>query len=200
MGCTNQQHVIKAMTELEKYIQGYFGVTNEDLAAISSFFEPLSIKKGDFFLKPGWPCERLGFLHAGIMREFLPVGEKEVTKWILTAGSFATDLPGFMFNVAARFNLQALTDCELYVINAGSYRKIPHSVPRWQELEKLFITKCFAVLEERVITHLAMDAEERYLRLFSSNSQLFNVVPLQYLASMLGMTPETLSRLRKKSL
>ena len=103
-----------------------------------------------------------------------------------------------MFNLPARYYLQALADCELYVINTKNYCKIPQSVPRWPELEKLFIAKCFAVLEERVIVHIAMDAEERYLRFFSQNSELFNSVPLQYLASMLGMTPETLSRLRKK--
>ncbi|HEY1033150.1 MAG TPA: cyclic nucleotide-binding protein, partial [Flavipsychrobacter sp.] len=74
------------------------------------------------------------------------------------------------------------------------------SIPEWHKLEKLFIAKCFIILEERVNSHLFMTAEERFQQLLSLQPDLFNQVPLQYLASMLGMTPETMSRLRKKSL
>ena len=73
-------------------------------------------------------------------------------------------------------------------------------VPKWVELEKMFITKCFSILEDRILQHLSLSAEERYNQLFEFNKELFNVVPLQYLASMLGMAPETLSRIRKKSM
>ena len=109
------------------------------------------------------------------------------------------DLSSFVFHQSARWNIQALTDCELYVIDNKDYQKIGQVFPRWTELEKLFIAKCFTVLEERVLQHLSMTAEERYNQLFNLNKELFNQVPLQYLASMLGMTPETLSRLRKKA-
>lgn len=186
------------MTELEKYIQTYFGVNKGDLIKISSFFKPVSLLKNDFFLKPGRPSDRLGFVQSGVIREFVQVGDKEVTKWISTPGYFVVDLSAFIFNQPARWNIQALTECELYVIDQQNYRQIGQVIPRWQELEKLFIAKCFTVLEDRILTHLSMPAEERYKQLFQFNPELFNLVPLQYLASMLGMTPETLSRLRKK--
>jgi CRP-like cAMP-binding protein len=67
-------------------------------------------------------------------------------------------------------------------------------------LEKLFIAKCFAILEDRIFSHLSMTAEERYHFFFGNNKVLFNQVPLQYIASMLGMTPETFSRIRKRQL
>ena len=143
--------------------------------------------------------DRLGFVQTGIIREFVHIGEKEVTKWISTKGYFVVDLASFVFQQTARWNIQALTDCELYVISRKDYQKIGEVIPRWTELEKLFITKCFIVLEDRVLQHLSMSAEERYHQLFSFNQELFNQVPLQYLASMLGMTPETLSRIRKKA-
>ena len=186
------------MTELEKYIQTYFGVNKDDLSKISSFFKPFNLKKGDYFLKTGRYADRLGFVQTGIVREFVYTNDKEVSKWISTKGYFVVDLASFLFHQPARWNIQALTDCELYVIENKDYQRIGQVVPRWAELEKLFLSKCFIVLEDRILQHLSMSAEERFNQLFNYNNELFNQVPLQYLASMLGMTPETLSRLRKK--
>jgi CRP/FNR family transcriptional regulator, anaerobic regulatory protein len=64
------------------------------------------------------------------------------------------------------------------------------------ELEKMFITKCFSILEDSALLYLSLSAEEHYNQLFEFNKELFNIVPLQYLASKLGMAPETLSSLR----
>lgn len=185
---------------LTTYIQSYFGASNDDLAKIAAFFKPIHLKKGDYFLKKGGQSDRLAFVQSGIIREFVPVEGKEVTKWIATQGYFVVDLASFLFHQPARWNFQALTDCELYAIDHKNYQQLGQSVARWQELEKLFIAKCFTVLEDRIVTQLAMSAAERYQQLFQFNPELFNQVPLQYLASMLGMTPETLSRLRKKGL
>lgn len=187
------------MTELEKYIESYFGVDKNDLAKISSFFKLIKMKKGDFFLKKDRHSKRLGFVQSGILREFVSIGDKEVTKWISTKGYFVTDLSSYIFELPARWNIQALSDCEIYIIDKKDYQKIEQVVPQWVKLEKLFIAKCFIVLEDRIISHLSMTAEERYHQLFNFNQELFNQVPLQYLASMLGMTPETLSRIRKKA-
>lgn len=187
------------MTELEKYIHTYFGVDNDDIAKISSFFKPVSLRKGDYFLKTGKQSDRLGFVQSGIVREFVFVEDKEITKWISTKGYFLVDLSSFVFQKPARWNFQAFTDCELFVIDNRDYQTIGQVIPRWAELEKLFIANCFTILEDRIVTHLAMTAEERYNQLFNFNKELFNLVPLQYLASMLGMTPETFSRIRKKT-
>jgi CRP/FNR family transcriptional regulator, anaerobic regulatory protein len=125
---------------------------------------------------------------------------KEVTQWITTKGYFATDLSGFIFDKASRWTIQAITDTEAFTISKENYRKIATLVPAWAELEKLFIVRCFTILEERIFSHLSMTAEERYHSFFENNPALFNQVPLQYIASMLGMTAETFSRIRKKQL
>lgn len=190
------QHV----SELEQYIHKFFGVDKNALEQIAQFFTPTEFKKGDFFSKKGRYCNQLGFIQSGIIREYLEVNGKEVTKWISSQGYFVVDLSSFIFRKEGRWNIQALTDCEIYVINIDQYRKIGKVIPDWKELEKLFIAKCFGTLEQRIVQHLAMSAEERYNQLYNLNKELFNLVPLQYLASMLGMTPETLSRIRKKAM
>ena len=187
------------MTELEQYIQTYFEVNRQEAIDISAFFKPLKIDKGNFFLKTGKYCDKLGFVKSGIIREFAFVDHKEVTKWISTKGSFVVDMASFVFEQPAKWNIQALTDCELYVIDAADNQKIEQAVPRWQELEKFCIAKFFAGMEDRIVQLLSLLAKERYEQFFKSNRELFQQVPLQYLASMLGMAPETFSRIRRKT-
>jgi CRP/FNR family transcriptional regulator, anaerobic regulatory protein len=187
-------------SELEKYILEFLGTGAEDLSGITSFFHPVTLGKGSMFLKTGRPCDRIGFIQSGLIREYVLIGEKEVTKWIGTPGNFVVDLSGFLFQKPSRWNIQALTDCELFVLNQNDYNQLGKIIPEWDHLEKQFLGKCFTLLEDRIITHLSMSAEERYHQLFLQHGELFNQVPLQYLASMLGMTPETLSRIRKKGL
>jgi len=189
------------MTELELSIKSYFGVIDaEELSSIASLFRPELLKKGDYFLKTNKKCDRLSFIQAGFLRIFLETEDKEVTQWISTKGYFVTDLSGFIFDQPARWNIQALTDVEIYTIKKSEYEKIQTVIPRWAELEKLFIVHCFTTLEERILSHLSMTAEERYHFFFENNKELFNQVPLQYIASMLGMRPETFSRIRKNQL
>ncbi len=186
------------MTELELYINSYFGVPKDDISKISSLFNLTTLKKGDYFLKEGQICNKLSFHKSGLIRVYVTTVEKEVTQWISSTGYFITDLSGIIFNNPSKYNIQALTDCELYTIDRKIYNSLSEVIPKWDKLEKLFIARCFTALEDRIFTLLSMTAEERYKLVFEQNRELFNQVPLQYLASMMGMTPETLSRLRKK--
>lgn len=186
------------MTELDNYLQSYFGINAEDLAQITPLFKPNSLKKDAYFLKKGQNCDKLSFVQSGLIRIFVETDDKEVTQWISTEGYFVTDLSSLIFETPARWTIQALTYAELYTINKTAYNRIGKLIPTWHELEKLFIARCFAMLEDRIFTHLSMTAEERYDFFFAQNRTLFNQVPLQYIASMLGMTLETFSRIRKK--
>lgn len=188
------------MSELEQYIKSYFGVKQNDLEQIMSLFKQTTLKKADYFLKTGSSCDKLSFIKSGLLRIYVSTEEKEVTQWISTKGYFVTDLSSLIFETPARWTIQALTDSELYTISKKDYDSIGKVIPTWNELEKLFLAKCFTILEDRIFSHLSMSAEERYNFFFEHNKELFNQVPLQYLASMLGMTPETFSRIRKKNL
>jgi len=189
------------MTELEQYIKSYFGaVAMDDLKTIVSLFKSITIKKGEFLLKQGNRCDKLSFVQSGLLRMFVPTDDKEVTQCISTKGHFSTDLSSFIFDTPSRSTIQALTETELYTITRENYQKMGDLVPKWNELEKYFIVRCFTILENRIVRHLSMTAEERYNSFFENNRELFNQVPLQFIASMLGMRPETVSRIRKKQL
>ncbi len=188
------------MKDIESYIHSYFGIGHKDVSKISDFFKENHIAKGDFLLKTGGQNTQLSFLKSGYIRFFAssPNGEKEITQWIATPGTFVTDLSCLIFDAPAKWNIQTLSDCELYTISEANYKQIGDHIPNWPHLEKLFISKCFNTLEDRIFSHLSMSSEERYNMFFQFNPEMFNQVPLHFIASMLGMTPETLSRIRKK--
>ena len=190
------------MTEIEQYVKTYFDIENKDVSKIADLFKPSRIEKGEYFLKLGGKSKGLSFVQNGFLRMYAYdlSDEKEVTQWISTTGTFVTDLSSLVFGAPSRWNIQALTDCDLYSISQHDYQRIGEIIPDWNSLEKLFISKCFVALENRTFSHLSMTAEERYDMLFEQNSDLFNQVPQQYIASMLGMTPETFSRIRKKKI
>jgi len=190
------------MTEIEQYVKTYFDVETKDVSKIADLFKPIQIKKGDYFVKLGGHSKGLSFLQNGFLRMYAydTKDEKEVTQWICTTGTFVTELSSLIFNTPSRWNIQALSDCNLYSISQHDYQRIGEIIPDWISLEKLFISKCFVAMENRIFSHLSMTAEERYDMLFEQNSDLFNQVPQQHIASMLGMTPETFSRIRKKKI
>lgn len=188
------------MNALEKYIQSYFGITKEDLNTVSTLFTESKLDKEEYYLREGQYCNKLSFVKSGFIRVFSNVNNKEITQWISAEGHFITDLNSFIFKQRARWNIQALTACELYTIDAENYKLLNTRIPNWQEMEKRFISSCFVDLETRVFNHLSLSAEERYQKLFEQNKALFNQVPLHYIASMLGMSPETFSRIRNKTI
>ena len=186
------------MTELEQYLRSYMGVSDEDMEALVAVFHPQTLKKGDYFLKAGRICDRLSFLREGLVRQFASHDEKEVTQWIAYRGTLITDLRGLICDEPSKLAFQALSHCELYTINKKDYMDLHRRIGRWPALERVLITRCFGFLETRIFSLLSMSGEERYAYLQQQNPDLFDTVPLKYLASMMGMTPESLSRIRSK--
>lgn len=188
------------MTEdFNHLIQESFGaLSQEELDVIFSYFQEEKLRKDDLFTKSGKVCNRLSIIKSGILRVYALSDGKEITQWISTGTFLMTEVMGFFFDQPNRWTIEAFTETELLTITKSDYRKLCKEFPQWNEIEKKFIIKCFAMMEERVFSHLSMTAEERYIAYFEKNRALFNQVPLQYIASVLGMTPETFSRIRKR--
>ncbi len=187
-------------TGLVDFIHHYFSVSISDGEKIAALFKPEPVAKNDRLLTAGRYCNQLSFIDRGLFRIFTTLPDREVTQWIATPNYFLTDVSGFFFRQPARWNLQALTNGHLYTISYADYQRLAQLIPKWNELEKLFISRCFVTLENRVFNLISLSAKERYQLLFEQQCELFTQVPLQYLASMLGMTPETFSRIRRKML
>lgn len=188
------------MTELQQYISTYFSIEQDHLKQVAELFTETQLAKGEYFVKTEHYSDKLSFVRSGYIRVFKEYNNKEITQWISDKGFFITDLSSFMFRTRARWNIQAMTDCTLFTIQGENYKKLNQVIPNWSELEKRFIAGCFLALEDRIFNHLSLSAEERYDDLFEKNKEMFNQIPQQYLASMLGMTPETFSRIRKKKI
>jgi CRP-like cAMP-binding protein len=186
------------MEELNSYISTYFDTKKEESEKIASLFKEEQLSRNDFHTTFGERHGKLSFVKSGFLRIYKQTEEKEVTQWISSPGEFTTDLGSIMFDQPARWNIQALTNCELFTLDYSNYQLIHEQVENWAQIEKMFLAKCFMTIEDRVFSFISMTTEERYSFLYNSRPDLLQNVPQQFIASMLGMTPETLSRVRKK--
>lgn len=186
------------MNLVENYLNKHFPLSKEVTDEVTNKFTKELVAKGEFYIKGGRPAFKLGLIESGLIRIYAASKEKEVTQWISTPGYFITELSSFVFQTPSRLNLQAIEDCVIWSITKEDHQFLCKRIPEWNDVDKKFIAKCFVTLEDRIFSHLYMTAEERFKQLMDTQPDLFNKVPLQYLASMLGMTPETLSRMRKK--
>lgn len=187
------------MEQLKNQFRSYFNIEDSLLDILVTLFDRKELFKGDVYIHQGYICKELAFVKEGIFRISTQIEDKDITQWIATQGYFVSDLVNFVQYDKSRWTITALTDSTLYSISKSNYDKIGTFIPDWYTMEKSFLIHCFTILENRVLQFISMSAEERYSCYFEENRSLFNQIPQQYIASVLGMTPETLSRIRKKT-
>ncbi|MEL6675554.1 MAG: cyclic nucleotide-binding domain-containing protein [Bacteroidota bacterium] len=181
------------------FLEKDLGLPTRLVPAIMDCFQEERLEKGTFLVKERQALHKLCFIEEGYLRFFSYSLDKEITHWIFSKYHIVTDVASFFLQEPAKWNIQALADTTLYALTYEAYQGMREKVPEWDAYEKLFLIKLMSALENRVYALLSMSAEERYQFLFQSDKKMFNELPLQYLASMLRMTPETLSRIRAKS-
>lgn len=188
------------MEVLHHYIKNTLGIPEHYAQQVASLFQEETLKKEEYLVQKTGYCKKMIFIKNGYLRCHFLNEDKEITYWIYWQGHLVTDSSSFFLDVPAKWNLQALTDCEVYSLPKTMYPKIKELAPIWESSEKLFFVKLLTSLEKRVYSLLSMTAEQRYTFLYRSHKELFNQVPLKYIASMLKITPETLSRIRKNAM
>jgi len=159
---------------------------------------PYYVKKGELLVKPGEISAHLYLIGKGSVRAFLKEGGKNITTWICAENEVITSIRGFLLREPAVEYIEAIEDCEL---TGASYETLQHLYDHYLEMNivgRKLLEKYYGDAEQRAtITRLA-SAERKYHYFVEKNGHLLNRVPLKYIASYLGMTLETLSRIRSK--
>ena len=185
------------MELIKDCISKQVNIGKESLATVLSMFEPVELMKGEYFLNAQTVCQKMAFIEYGYLRMYDIADGKEITFWIGSSGKFITSLSSFVLQTAKYWNIQAVTNCKLRVISREKHFKLCETEPKWLEFDNLLLAHSFAILEKSMFSQLHTTANERFKALMKEEPDLFLHVPHQYIASMIGITPESLSRLRK---
>jgi CRP-like cAMP-binding protein len=139
------------------------------------------------------------FLEHGFIRAFAhDVDGNEVTTHFYMPGQVVFEVTSFFNRVPSKENIQALTDCSGWFITYDQLNHFFHALPEFREFGRSILVKGFAALKTRMLSMITETAEERYAYLLQTAPELFQVVPLKYIASYLGITDTSLSRIRKE--
>jgi CRP-like cAMP-binding protein len=193
-----EETVKKQKQGLSECISEQVSITDTNLNDITAHFEPLNLEAGEKFAEPGRLCRKMAYIHSGVMRMYNFAEGKEITLWIGSKNRFITDLRSFIHKEPGRWFIEAVEPAQLMTITRENHYSLIRKYHEWIEFDNRLLTSAYTIIEDRMFSHLHMSADERYKKLFDTEPELFNKVPLKQIASMLAMTPETLSRLRAK--
>lgn len=162
------------------------------------FFQPLSLPKNVFLLKKGEICETLNFLVEGATRHFYYQEDKEITSCLHFEGDFFTSMYSLVSRKPSVESIITLSECQLLSI---SYENLQHLYDKdmvWNKLGRLLLEQSLIEMKEHLFSLQSKTASERYDDLVSKHPEILDRIKLGHLASFLGITQETLSRIRAK--
>lgn len=186
------------MYRILENIQRTFRPTDQELNQIADAFKMLQIKRSGYFLEEGQVSTKMGFLERGSMRLFYDSTIKEVCNDFFFENSIVGSLASFLTGAPSIVNIAALEDCEILTIGKEDVFQLMKVCKPFSNLVNFVVQEQFVRAEKREAELLKFQPEERYLHLLEIHPKIFNRIPLYYIASYLNITPETLSRYRKK--
>lgn len=181
---------------------GYFEALNaageDDRKAFKALFFHETFKKGDMLLKAGQVENYLYFLENGLLRFFVIKEEKEITFDFALPGNFTAGYSSFLTRNAAPYNIQALNAVSVYRISYEDLQQVYKEHSSGEHIGRMAAEQLFIRKTERELSFLTKTAEQRYLDLLEQDPELVQLIPQKYLASYIGITPQALSRIRKR--
>lgn len=184
-----QQIIEKAASNLDLLLKG----------DLKDHVQLVFLKKNDYLLRPGEICRSYFFLQKGIMRSYYLKDGVEITSSFTFPNDVATIYRSIVLEEPSKEYLQAITDCAVYQMRVNDFDHLKEQYPVLSELEKCFTQAYTLLLEERMFSIQFQTARERYKHLLDNYPGLIQSIPLKYIASYLGITIETLSRVRAKT-
>ena len=184
------------MEALLKRLDSIFALQEPARSSFAAAWQPLSFPKGQHLLREGTVSNYLYFISRGVARIYYHKPQKEVTEWIALDHTFFFSINSFFNREPSKLAIHLLEPSELLVIHHDDLMRF---CDQYHEVEKLFrrmITTSLLFSQERMESIQFETAQQRYQRLLERNPDILQRVSLAYIASFLGMTQETLSRVR----
>ena len=184
---------------LEKYYQSVLPMTLDTVKQLTNKSEFIGIPKNTLLLKENTISKKSYFLESGFIRSYtFATNGDEVTTNIFSAPCIVNDFLSFFKQQPANENFQTLTDCKLWWMSYQDVQTYFHTIPEFREFGRLLLVNNYSLLHERMIGMIKDTAETRYLKLMKTHPDIFQNVPLKIIASYLGITDTSLSRIRKE--
>lgn len=185
--------------QLNKAISKYISLDESDFDLIRSFFKYKVIEKGTSVIEIGKSVQEAFFINSGYLRYFnLTKSGEELIIHLYTPDNFATSLNGFFLGLRSKEELQAITDCELLSISRSDLEELYLTDQKWQCFGRKLMENFLIEKEERIIDQLSLTAQEKYLKLLDTHPEIIQNIPVKYIASFIGIQPESLSRVKKQ--
>lgn len=172
--------------------------SKEDIALCEKYFQPISYSKNEIVEEQDKVAEYFFYINLGFMRLFY-YDEKgnENTTFFANSGNFLASYLSFIQNVNAKENVECITDCDLLRIKKTDLRKLIDQSENFKQFSLLIFEKAMVSSENRANDLATLSAEQRYTKLLETQPEVLQNAPIQYIASFLGVKPQSLSRIRK---
>lgn len=182
---------------LATYLADKIMLTPQELALIEQYSTFGKLKKKELLLKEGDVCRFSSFVAKGCLRTYrLDENGREHTLKFVVENWWAYDPISYNNETPATFNIQALEDCDLILFSKQDFQHVASQVPGLKTLSEKLIANSLSASQQRIYNQIGHSPEERYQLFIDTYPDIFNRVPLHMLASYLGMSRETITRVR----
>jgi len=174
-------------------------LTPDEEALIKQYLVPKKLRKKQYLLQEGDVCKYLCFVVKGAMRSYVldEKGDEHITAFAFEGWSI-TDLPSFIRQEPATLNIDALEDCELLLTSKSAMDELFQKLPKYETYARITVTHGYMALQKRMTNMISLPLEERYKAFVQSHQNILQRVPQHMIASYMGLSPETLSRVRSR--
>lgn len=174
-------------------------VSEDDLSAIKNHLMPKKLRKKQYLLQEGDVCKNVAFVEKGALKSYKidDNGTEHIVQFALE-GWIISDLYSFLTGEPATYNIDALEDAELVLISKSAHEELLQKLPKYETYIRLQITGAYIALQKRLTSIISLPLEERYKNFLLLYPNIAQRVPQHMIASYMGLTPETLSRVRSR--
>jgi CRP-like cAMP-binding protein len=175
------------------------GFHDEDLALVKTHLTPKKLRRKQYLLQEGDVCKHIAFVEKGALRTYSvdDLGTEHILQFALE-GWTISDLYSFLTGEASTYNIDALEDAELVLVSKAAHEEMLQTIPKYETYIRLQVTGAYIALQRRITSVLSLTTEERYKNFTATYPNIVQRVPQHMIASFMGLTPETLSRVRKR--